>query len=194
MNKKGFTLIEVLTVIMIIAILASIVLVSLQTARDRTKDVTIQNQIGQLRSLAEALYTFENGYEDFREAVEGSGTEASKYTLVSNKISEMDGSLSVNISTDNSAYCAYSSLVRDASKTFCVDSTGNAVVSTGTGCATDNFTCEDGSGGSSGCSSNADCSSPRPYCNTSTGSCVECLSSGDCSFGYVCDGGDCVED
>jgi prepilin-type N-terminal cleavage/methylation domain-containing protein len=144
MNKKGFTLIEVLTVIMIIAILASIVLVSLETARNRTKDVTIQNQLGQLRSLAEALYTLEDGYADFAAAKAGTGTEESKYTLVKNKIAEMGGNLNVNIASDNGTYCASSVLVRDTSKHFCVDSTGNAtVIDSGSLTCTDSvFVCE----------------------------------------------------
>ncbi len=145
MNKKGFTLIEVLTVIMIIAILASIVLVSLEGARNRTKDVTIQNQLGQLRSLAETLYTLEEGYKGFREAKDGTGTEASKYTLVVGKVAEMGGTLNVKMhATNNDAYCAYSSLIRDMSKVFCVDSTGNAVVLDGgiLSCTDAVFVCE----------------------------------------------------
>jgi prepilin-type N-terminal cleavage/methylation domain-containing protein len=127
MNKKGFTLIEVLTVIMIIAILASVVLVSLESARNKTKDVTIQNQIGQLRSLAETFYTFEEGYEDF--------TSTSQYNLIKGKIKDMNGiedgesgSLKVIFSSNNNNYCAYADLVRDSGKVFCVDSGGNAVV------------------------------------------------------------------
>jgi prepilin-type N-terminal cleavage/methylation domain-containing protein len=154
MNKKGFTLIEVLTVIMIIAILASIVLVSLEAARNRTKDVTIQQQLSQLRSLAESLYTFEDGYEDFTVTTH---TENSKFLLVKEKIDDMGGEIEGNIhfSDDGQEYCAYSFLVRDTNKAFCVDSTGNAVVLEGgdegdLSCTGDNFTCEIESGGNGG--------------------------------------------
>ncbi len=137
MNKKsGFTLIEVLTVIMIIAILASVVLVSLQSARDRTRDVTIQNQIGQLRSLAEALYTFDAGYEDFRES---DHPDNDKYLLVKGKIAEMGGDLQVEL--DGHEYCAYSNLARNENEYFCVDSTGDALTSESIVCDSSDLFC-----------------------------------------------------
>ncbi len=163
-KQLGFTFIEVLTVIMIIAILASIVLVSLETARNRTKDVTIQNQLGQLRSLAEASYSLEKGYENISSP---SHPDYSKYNLVSSKITEMEGSLEWELSSDNKEYCAYSNLIRNPNDVFCVDSTGNAEILdiADLGCdptAPGIFTCRTSSScGSLGdaCTSGADCCS-----------------------------------
>jgi prepilin-type N-terminal cleavage/methylation domain-containing protein len=187
-KKKGFTLIEVLTVIMIIAILASIVLVSLETARNRTKDVTIQNQLGQLRSLAEALYTLEDGYEDF---TVNDHTENPKFLLVKEKIEDMGGSMTpdtnIRFSTDNQQYCAFSPLVRESGSVFCVDSTGNAdIISEGEehGCTGDTFVCKTEGEGSGGVEVGlgGDCSGEN-WCASG----YECCANGFCDEAGFCD-------
>ena len=60
MNKKGFTLIELLVVIAIIGVLASVVLASLNTARDKGKDAAIKANLANIRAQAE-LYYDDNG-------------------------------------------------------------------------------------------------------------------------------------
>lgn len=57
-KRKGFTLIELLVVIAIIGILATIVLVSLNTARQKARDA---RRIGDLRQIALALELY---YDD----------------------------------------------------------------------------------------------------------------------------------
>ncbi len=59
-NKKGFTLIELLVVIAIIGVLASVVLASLNTARDKGNDAAIKANLANIRAQAELFYT-DNG-------------------------------------------------------------------------------------------------------------------------------------
>ncbi len=56
MYKKGFTLIEILIVIAIIGILASVVLGSLNTARTKATDAAIKSNITNLRGMASIWY------------------------------------------------------------------------------------------------------------------------------------------
>jgi|CXWL01.1.fsa_nt_gi prepilin-type N-terminal cleavage/methylation domain-containing protein len=54
--RRGFTLIELLVVIAIIGILSSIVLASLNVARDKSADAAIESNISNMRAQAQIYY------------------------------------------------------------------------------------------------------------------------------------------
>ncbi|OGZ58668.1 MAG: hypothetical protein A2827_03380 [Candidatus Spechtbacteria bacterium RIFCSPHIGHO2_01_FULL_43_30] len=69
-NSKGFTLIELLVVIAIIGILATIVLVSLNSARQKARDV---KRVGDMRQMQVVLESY---YDDVRAYPAGDGDDA----------------------------------------------------------------------------------------------------------------------
>ena len=63
MNKnKGFTLIELLVVIAIIGILSSVVLASLNSARNKGSNTATKNNLANMRAQAELFYDTGNTY------------------------------------------------------------------------------------------------------------------------------------
>ena len=62
-TSKGFTLIELLVVISIIGLLSSIVLASLNTARNKASDAAVREQALQLATIMELEFSDTNSYE-----------------------------------------------------------------------------------------------------------------------------------
>lgn len=79
-KSKGFTLIELLVVIAIIGILATIVLVSLNSARQKARDV---RRIGDLRQIVLALEMY---YDDNAAYPSVTGCTAANWTTMSTAI------------------------------------------------------------------------------------------------------------
>ena len=61
-TPKGFTLVEILVVIAVIAILASVVLSNLGTARLQGDDARIKQQVTAVKSQAEIIYVSTNSF------------------------------------------------------------------------------------------------------------------------------------
>ncbi len=124
-TKKGFTLIELLVVIAIIGILASVVLVSLNSARSKGKDARIISDIQQLRTAFESGY---NGasYTDLGNNVISSSASTSQAINVLVADLGAQGSTLV-IKTDGAtakAYAVAGSLLSISGKYFCIASDG----------------------------------------------------------------------
>jgi len=74
-KRRGFTLIELLVVIAIIGILASIVLVSLGSARTRARDGRIIASMSQLRTTAEIISQNDGDYDNVDCTIAGGDTK-----------------------------------------------------------------------------------------------------------------------
>jgi prepilin-type N-terminal cleavage/methylation domain-containing protein len=172
-KQQGVTLIELLTVIVIIGILASVVLVSLDLARKRARDSTVQRQMSELRNIAEASFDWQDGYERLENMVGDDTTELEKiksYILeVGTEETEYDGDIfDIKFSTDDKNYCAWARFISEPTEIFCVDSSGRAERG-----IDDEIECYGGEGVS--CEETA-----------------ECTVDADCMPGKDCVGGECV--
>lgn len=137
-NTRGFTLIELLVVIAIIGILASIVLVSLNSARKKGNDTRVISDVQQMRTLLETAYNGSgypiNGANANCNAVANSNTNATFANCVLTPSTDMNtinsdvvgqgAVLYISTLAGNANYAIRGRLVSDTTKYFCIDSTG----------------------------------------------------------------------
>jgi prepilin-type N-terminal cleavage/methylation domain-containing protein len=126
-DKQGFTLIELLVVIAIIGILSSVVLASLNTARDKGADAAAKANLNNARAQAELYYDGSaNGYD-------GVCTAANNGSIAGLVEASLDaagdsGVITARCFDSSGAWAAFVDLKDDTSGQthYCVDSSGFA--------------------------------------------------------------------
>jgi len=138
-KNKGFTLIELLVVIAIIGILSSVVLASLNTARNKGADAAAKAQLAGMRPEAE-LYYDANGSAYGIPIATGTAScttaatmffvdtsfKAAVTALTSNVGAPTCAAGGANLGTTATSW-AMSSPIKTGPSTWCVDSTGASV-------------------------------------------------------------------
>lgn len=133
-NSRGFTLVELLAVIMIIGLLATIMIINVNAARTKAKDSAVKANINNLREAGELYYSSNNNsYAGFCVTNDcGSGSADWQRLCAATKL--QNGNTTVTCNASATAWCASSALVVGAS--HCADSVGNAKDSVNCGAGT----------------------------------------------------------
>jgi prepilin-type N-terminal cleavage/methylation domain-containing protein len=118
-NSRGFTLIELLVVIAIIGILASVVLASLNSARDKGADAAITSTINNVRAEAAIHYDENSNYDTFCASL------ADAAASVNSTGGTGTWTCTTDATTDSTTW-AVSGQLSDSTEYYCVDSTGSA--------------------------------------------------------------------
>jgi prepilin-type N-terminal cleavage/methylation domain-containing protein len=118
-NTRGFTLIELLVVIAIIGILASVVLASLNSARDKGQTAAIKSSLNNMRAQAELYY--DNNNRTY------TGLCAT-LTSAQSAINSAGGTWACTADADE--WAAQSPLVGTGAGFYCADYKGNATSTT----------------------------------------------------------------
>lgn len=125
--NKGFTLIELLVVIAIIGILASVVLASLNSARNKGSDAVVKSNLNNARAQAELFYDIANVYSGVC-ATEGVDQGIQDLWRAADTT---NGSQSAECNDEGLAWAAEAQLV-STDDYYCVDSTGKSTTTSGT--------------------------------------------------------------
>lgn len=120
-GSRGFTLIELLVVIAIIGILASVVLASLNTARNKGADAAIKAQVNNMRAQAEIFYDIGQTYTGL--------CGNAQIVLLMAGVTKAGGTPLCSASV-SAAYRVSSVLKANTAEYYCADSTGFAGVQT----------------------------------------------------------------
>jgi prepilin-type N-terminal cleavage/methylation domain-containing protein len=132
-KTKGFTIIELIVVIAIIAVLASIVLVNVTSYINKSRDSSIKANLATILVNATDYFYKNSNYTSFETS---SGYTVPAAMLTNSPISSTP--TYVGIAT---AFCVKATL-KDGTTVYCVDSTGYKGLLVSGKCVTGTYTCQ----------------------------------------------------
>ncbi|OGZ18180.1 MAG: hypothetical protein A2V72_01570 [Candidatus Nealsonbacteria bacterium RBG_13_37_56] len=121
-SGAGFTLVEILVVVAIISLIASVVLVAMGESRKEGKDAAIKVSLGEIRKASEFLYDLNASYVGVCNTVDNTLSELGDFGRIEDYIESQGGA--VTCRENSGAYAVISTLNRG--NCWCVDSLGAA--------------------------------------------------------------------
>ena len=133
-KSQGFTFVELMVVIAIIGILASVVLILIQDARNKAKDGKIKAYFGQIKTVAGTIQIDSDSYAGL--SLDGD------YQDLAYNVELENGGTAPTLKCDDDSYCVTSPL--NTGGIICVDSTSYfGTISDASDCDDANHTCSD---------------------------------------------------
>ncbi|MEK7664362.1 MAG: type II secretion system protein [Patescibacteria group bacterium] len=126
-KERGFTIIELLVVVAIIAVLAAIVLVNVTQYINKGKDAAIKGNMATILTNSAVYYDANGNYTNF--------SASSTYTTPAAAITAAGKTVTPSTNSSGSNFCACSTLFDTTNGNYCVDSSGYKK-QTNTACST----------------------------------------------------------
>ncbi len=136
-REKGLTLTELMVAVAIVILFSSVAFISIDIARNKTRDAVIITELEQLQGIAETVYHPQIGYKELWEMRQGTNPlreDHPNIAAIRKRISDMGRSFNLRFPQDSGdpsisgyhEYCAYVFTFSDKNTIFCVDSHGVA--------------------------------------------------------------------
>lgn len=126
-KTAGFSLIEVLIVIAVLGILATLILAAVTASRNKAYDTRIRNAVGQIRWLAESVFDTQGG----------SYVNWTQHDTISTNLNILLEDIDLNYGdvagapyiatireSQENEYCVSAPLKSESDKHYCIDATG----------------------------------------------------------------------